>query len=613
MRGSAGGGRWPLLLRFGLALAVIVGLALFTMVASVMIADTARHDAAAINQAGSLRMQAYRIASEQQLGAGSEALGHSSQRFEEILNGPVLRRVMEKGGPVAARHATVLTSWEQGLRPALEGDQAARYHAQVGDFVAEVDAMVDALQRQAETRIQMLRLIQGGAIFMTLILVFVTMYLLHTGVVIPLRELRRAAYRASHGDLSVRAGHTGDDEIGELATAFNLMTGRLEDSRQRLEQQVTSKTAELANSNAALKLLYDTVRALTLGNHRDVDLQAMLRRLARIIDGGPVTLCLSQPGNESAFESTTTREDGKQPGFCQAPECHDCLHGEIHRPGAASRAGVAAIPLEHGDARYGVLLLEHPAGDIPAGWKLRLAEAMADQIAAACALTRDRRRQRRLALMEERAVIARELHDSLAQSLSYLKIQVARLQAAHRGRPAQDGTGPMLDDLREGLNTAYRHLRELLTTFRLKMNEPGLEPAMAATVAEFRARARNRLQVHLDMSPARRPLEANSEIHLLQITREALANIVNHAHASQAWIRLAPEPDGGLRLRIDDDGVGMGAEHSAATHHYGLAIMRERSHSMGGSVSFSERDGGGTRVEVDIPGPDRVRASEAIA
>ncbi len=99
------------------------------------------------------------------------------------------------------------------------------------------------------------------------------------------------------------------------------------------------------------------------------------------------------------------------------------------------------------------------------------------------------RESRRLVLHEERSIIARELHDSLAQSLSCLKIQVTRFSAALNDPNDRQAPNLVLGELREGINSAYRYLRELLTTFRLKMDDRGLHRALEATVQEFRVRS----------------------------------------------------------------------------------------------------------------------------
>ncbi len=88
--------------------------------------------------------------------------------------------------------------------------------------------------------------------------------------------------------------------------------------------------------------------------------------------------------------------------------------------------------------------------------------------------------------MEERATIARELHDSIAQSLSCMKMQVSCLQMQDEGMP--ESSKQLLSQIRNELNTSWVQLRELLTTFRLQLTEPGLRPALESSCQEFSAR-----------------------------------------------------------------------------------------------------------------------------
>ncbi len=132
-------------------------------------------------------------------------------------------------------------------------------------------------------------------------------------------------------------------------------------------------------------------------------------------------------------------------------------------------------------------------------------ETLGKHIGISLDVSRRVTRERRLALFEERSVMARELHDSLAQSLTYLKIQATRLSLLARSGGGSGSMEDALAELKEGLNTAYRQLRELLTTFRLQMDEQGLGPALAKTVDEFNARGK--LTVRLDNKLAVSPLK----------------------------------------------------------------------------------------------------------
>lgn len=202
---------------------------------------------------------------------------------------------------------------------------------------------------------------------------------------------------------------------------------------------------------------------------------------------------------------------------------------------------------------------------------------------------------RRIALLEERTAIARELHDSLAQSLSFMKIQIARLQANARRSTTLDSNAEVIGDLREGLDNAYRELRGLLATFRVHMDVSGLGSSIRSTVDEFSRRSR--LSITLDNRLGNCRLTVNEEFHVLHVVHEALSNIVRHSNASKALLALIPQPDGTVTVTIDDNGEGPDAPDNDEIH-YGLTTMQERAHCLGGDFKMLRRGGGGVRIRL---------------
>ena len=226
-------------------------------------------------------------------------------------------------------------------------------------------------------------------------------------------------------------------------------------------------------------------------------------------------------------------------------------------------------------------------------WQIQLLETLGKHIGISLDVSRRVAQDRRLALLEERGVIARELHDSLAQSLTYLKIQATRLSLLARSGEKTQLVDDALGELKEGLNTAYRQLRELLTTFRLQMDGQGLAPALATTVDEFNARGN--VAVHLDNKLEVSPFSVNEEIHVLQLVREALSNAVRHAQATQVTVSLGYEDEEIVRISVEDNGIGI-PQKAERNQHYGLAIMQERAHSLRGDLGVERQPSGGTRV-----------------
>lgn len=627
-----------LLLRMGLMMATITALAFIGMLSSVIIAEITQGAAAAINQAGSLRMQSYRIASSlaprHDVGplAAAERTGQRVKEFNQRILSPRLTAMLPKEDTKQVRTAynRIYTRWRQEIRPPLMAyvDEASERHAPkdpearrifeeksraaqtvarqqylavVDDFVAGIDHFVTLLEDDAEFNIQLLRVIQVVSLFLTLVVVFITMYFMHNGVLVPLRDLLTCAESARSGDFSMRTGYQGEDELGQLGNAFNVMAEDLSKMYADLEARVQQKTADLEHSNRSLELLYNTTRWLNESPLADATYNQLLNKIEELIGIGPGTICLAGEDISQAVKLATTRHVPLGAAdLCTPPNCSACFgDGDTHvieiRRNADQTVRVLSLPITDQEQQYGVLLMEIPSGIKMQEWQTRLLEAVADHIGIAINIAQRASQGRRLALLDERSVIARELHDSLAQSLSYMKIQVSRLDAVlpHNAQEAQ--ARAIMQELRDGINSAYRELRELLTTFRLKMDGRGLSSALEDTVAELHERSS--LEVSLINRLHVTQLTPNEEIHVLQVVREALSNVVRHAHAQHAQVALASNVDGDIVVTIDDDGVGI-PEEAERLHHYGLAIMNERVESLRGRITINRRTEGGTRVQV---------------
>jgi nitrate/nitrite-specific signal transduction histidine kinase len=206
----------------------------------------------------------------------------------------------------------------------------------------------------------------------------------------------------------------------------------------------------------------------------------------------------------------------------------------------------------------------------------------------------------RNAQSEERAAIARELHDSLAQSISYLKVKVSLLQDTLRKRAESiPEIETALQELRSTLSTADLQLRELITTFRLNMRGRTFAQALEDSIEEFEQRSS--IAFDLDNRLKAGKLTVGEEMQLLLILREALCNVVRHSHASYCWVTVRTKDDGDITLRVDDNGIGIQHALQSSEQHHGLIIMQERARSLGGTLRLEDRDGGGTRLNVHCP------------
>lgn len=200
---------------------------------------------------------------------------------------------------------------------------------------------------------------------------------------------------------------------------------------------------------------------------------------------------------------------------------------------------------------------------------------------------------RRVAIMEERAIIGHELHDSLAQSLIGMRLQ-AKLLGEHLGRKDLGRAQYEAVRLRRAVEQANDDVRELLTNYRLKIGEGGLAHTLAELVARFRRDTG--IAVFFQNECAALELAPAQEIQVFYILQEALANIRKHSGARNVRILLNNQ-DELYTVLIEDDGLGMDEGAAAAgAEHAGLAIMRERTERLQGQIVIESEPGEGTRI-----------------
>ena len=320
---------------------------------------------------------------------------------------------------------------------------------------------------------------------------------------------------------------------------------------------------------------------------------------------GPAIICLTPPtsGHGITLASTRTSEEQLQ-GICSPEKCAACFEQEHTRirewqTKGANREKAISIPIKELGDQYGVLLISLPTRNTPADWQLQLLEAITKHIAIAIGTAYRTGSARRLALYEERSVIARELHDSLAQALSYLKIQVSRLEKNLQQADNEETTHSIVKEIRNGLNDAYQQLRGLLTTFRIGLDGQSLNQQLQETVREFRERAN--IDIQLDNQLHEQQLTANEDVHVLHIIREALSNIIRHSGCDTALISLRGNhaPGSVIRLTIEDNGCGLSSS-TERLNHYGMRIMEERARSLNSTLTVQNTDRNGTSISVEF-------------
>ncbi len=210
-----------------------------------------------------------------------------------------------------------------------------------------------------------------------------------------------------------------------------------------------------------------------------------------------------------------------------------------------------------------------------------------------------------LAASVERERIARELHDSLAQALGYVRLRAAAARDALT-RGAVTDTEAALVQIGDVAGDAYVEVREAI--LGLRSSGSGGERSLADALGEYvqRYREQSGVDVAFEVGEgvAEVGLAAAVEVQLARIVQEALANVRKHARTAQALLRLDVEVGtAGPRLRVlvADEGRGFDLNVTSVGAHFGLAIMRERAEGVGGTFEVETAPGRGTRVVVTMP------------
>ncbi len=257
-----------------------------------------------------------------------------------------------------------------------------------------------------------------------------------------------------------------------------------------------------------------------------------------------------------------------------------------------------SVPLLVKDHVVGVLSMDHKEENYYTRHHVDLVTAFGTQAAVAIEAARLYENSTRLAALEERQKLARELHDSVSQALYGIALgaRTARKLMESREADPQRLNEP-LDYILSLAEAGLAEMRALIFELRPEsLAREGLAAALTKQADALRARHRLEVQVKLGEEPEA-PLEVKEALY--RITQEGMNNIVKHARAGRVTVSLTEE-GGGLHLTVEDDGQGFDPSQDFVGH-LGLRSMRERAERVGGSLAVRSAPGQGTTLTVFVP------------
>lgn len=494
------------------------------------------------------------------------------------------------------------------------------------EFVTAIDALVLSIEQQLSRLTAILNLFQFVMMALAIIGAVVMLFTGYMYVINPLAHLRQGLKQVEAGDFSTRIEVEAQDEFGQVAGGFNRMAATLQSLYGGLEAQVEAKTHRIEAQRARLAALYEVSAFLAEANTIDELTQGFARKVRAVMKADAVAVRWADDANQRYLmlasdcfpETMLEAERSLLAGACACGNLRadartrviPILAHEAQPVRSCARAGfesLVSVPIRLQHRLLGEFDLFFRATVTLSSEETELLDALASHLASALEGLRAAALEREAAVGEERALLARELHDSIAQSLAFMKIQVQLLRnAAQREQP--DKVRKTLDELDAGVRESINDVRELLVHFRTRTNTENIEQALQETLQKFEHQTGlpARLEVHGDGLP----LPADVQVQVLHVVQEALSNARKHAGASH--VSLEVRKGQRWRFAVHDNGAGFNVSQVRGESHVGLKIMRERAARIGGEVEITSAPGAGSTVTLTLP-PHPVAIGQTVS
>ncbi len=622
----------------------IVGILVFSLVLALisvgytlLISWQLEGGAAAINDAGSLRMRTYhlQIVLEQYVAGevGTESVSKEIAQIQNTLanlkrGDPIRPLYLPKEANIQALLHALEQSWSQGLsvqarQVISSADSVGRhqalhnYQSRMDDFVGEINQLVSRIEQDNAGKTWLLRTLQmlllGMAVFGTIAMI----QLMFLWIIRPVLKLHAGMERMGQQDFSVRLPVESQDEFGQLTAGFNQMADRLSDLYSTLEQRVQSKTALLASQNRELSCLYEIAAFLNEPQGLEEMCRGFLARLIRHFEagGGTVRLIDATGGRAHIVVSQGLSDELLHAEHCL--KVGDCLCGEAVVKGVSIVHDFRKMPPssqyrceKEGFASLGVFQVRsgtrivgffnlHFRNERPFSKpEVHLLETLGQNLGVALTNQQLSEKQKKHAVAEERNLMAQGLHDSIAQGLNFLNLQVQML-ADSLNRQALGEAEEIVPLLRAGIQESYDDVRELLQNFRARLGEGDLAKSMRTTLEKFERQSG--IKTRFDWLGEGAPLSTDEQLQVLFILQEALSNI--RKHASARIVSVSVQNDLDFSMLIHDDGVGFELEALGlkGEGHVGVKIMQERAQRIQANWEIRSAPGNGTDIALTLP------------
>ena len=468
---------------------------------------------------------------------------------------------------------------------------------------ADFQPDVSGLQKGVDGAIRHELLQAVPVLILLLIAAFVIATLLARRMVRPVRVLTGSAEGLAQGRTEEPVPPQGSDEIGVLAASLERMRREINNSRdailaaaRELEGKVADRTRELRARNEELVALNDLAASLTRSLDPQMILDDALGALRAIVPVRQARGYVLSDGELVALAGSIVSGDSESAAEMAAVARQAVARGEpVVAPGSAG--ALVGVPCATARGPLGALAVV-TSRQRPPATAMDLLRAIGNQVGLALRTARLHADRRENAVLEERTRLAREIHDTLAQQLTAIVVQLEAAQPLleRDGEAASRTVVTARDMARAALHEARRSVWDLRPA---PLAAVGVVAALESEVAHWSKRTGIAARLTTADVPHPLNLAPVAEVALLRILQEALSNVAKHSGAQQVDVSLRGLGDA-VRLRVHDDGVGFLLENERKGS-FGLVGMAERVRLAGGELEIVARPGHGTDITVVVP------------
>ncbi|TXI09801.1 MAG: HAMP domain-containing protein [Polynucleobacter sp.] len=572
--------------------------------------------AAAINEAGRMRMQTYQLALLANHDKKSQVMDLVSGFDKSLtllsLGDPARPLFVPWNESNKIEFAGIQNDWLKIKSILVSRQDQALSASHAESFVNRIDRFVSSIETEVDYWTGLLHLFQFGMLAISLITSLVIMYVGYSVILDPVAKLRLGFDRVTAGNLKTHVVIDAKDEFGDLAVGFNEMTKELRDLYEGLEAKVKEKTLHLEEKQTRLAALYEISSFIAKEDDLSNLTKGFSSRLLGLVKCDALAIRWTDEANQRYFldggsnlpESISDNEHCLTTGSCYCGSSQES--GEVKVINFNKHLEIDRLCVKEGFATLVTLpvaLQNKLMGEVDIFFKKEtvidseqksLLLTLANHLAGALEAQKIKALEKEATISEERSLLARELHDSIAQSLAFLKLQVGLLKDALRGNGNADPQ-KILSELDLGLKESYGDVRELLLHFRTRTNIEDIEPALKSTLQKFEHQSG--IPTKLEMIGDGLPLPPDIQIQVMHILQEALSNVRKHAEARNVKIVVNQSPN--WSFEVIDDGKGFNSEKHDSTH-VGMSIMQERAEKINATIKVRSVPNVGTRVLVEL-------------